>query len=417
VILCGIRLRTLGAGAALAASAGAVLEPPPAPAPPPASAPAPPSQPAARLDVQPPTGIDDELHAITPGVAMKREFDRIAEKTNIRFGVANTFLLQQASGGPGRRTAASGDLDLLAKWTAVGAGTKDTGVLAFAAEYRYQIGDITPSALGGEIGTLVPTTNSFSERPMVVKEVYWDQRLADDHIRIAAGRIDPENLFGGHRLQSANTFFFNKAFSGNVSVAYPGPGLALAGQIKPVDWFYLTAGITDANGSATIGNFQGVFDDLEFLYFTEAAILTDFKDLGQGRYRLALWHIDERDYAGKPSDAGFTISADQDFGKSVTVFARYGHADADVTNITDSAQLGAGIKSVLTQDDLLGAAVAWSSPKTDSKRDEKVLEFFDRLQITETSQFTLGVELIFDPSNAPDDDLLGVFSARLRIAF
>ena len=28
-----------------------------------------------------------------------------------------------------------------------------------------------------------------------------------------------------------------------------------------------------------------------------------------------------------------------------------------------------------------------------------------------------GIEVIFDPSNAPDDDVLGVFSARLRVSF
>jgi len=400
----------------------------PAPTSPPAEAGQEASEPAAEVsepieavpdqkDPFPPTTISEELSAIRPGIRLKREFDKFAAETNIQLGVANTLLFQQASGGPGNRSAASGDLDLLAKWTAIGAGTSDTGIVAFAAEYRYQIGDRVPSTLGGEIGTLTPTTNGFSERPMVVKELYWDQRLFDDHFRFAIGRIDPENLFGGHRLQSANTFFLNKAFSGNPSVAYPGQGLAGAAQIKPTDWFYLTAGITDANGKATVNNFIGFFDDAEFFYFAEAGFTPKIKGLGTGRYRIAVWHIDDREDANKPSDQGFTISCDQDLGERFIVFLRYGHADGDVTGITDSVQGGVGYKGLFGKENMLGVAAAWSSPSNNDLRDEKVVEVFQRFQITETAQFTVGVETIFDPSNAPDDDVLGVFSARLRLSF
>ena len=409
---------TAAAGAQPVAPPTAPPEAPAEPSPPPEVEPArtplslqPPTDPF------PPTTVEGELAQIRPGVAIKRYLDQLAERTNIRFGFANTILFQQASGGPGNRSGAGGDLDLLARWTAVGAGTKDTGVLAFAAEYRYQIGNRAPSALGGEIGTLLPTTNGFGERPMVVKELYWDQRLFEDRLRFALGRIDPENLFGGHRLQSANTFFLNKAFSSNPTVAYPGPGLAAAVQIKPVPWLYIDGGITDANGKATVGNFEGFFDAGEFLAFAEAGVTPTIEGLGTGRYRVALWHIDSREDAGVSSDQGITVSLDQDIGATFIVFARYGHADGDVTGVTNSVQGGVGIKDVLGAENMLGIAAAWSEPKGDGRRDEKVLEVFQRFQVTETAQFTVGAEVIFDPSNAPDDDVLGVFSARLRISF
>ncbi|MFN0012657.1 MAG: carbohydrate porin [Phycisphaerales bacterium] len=368
-------------------------------------------------DGRPPTGTEGELDEIRPGVAIKRELDRIAAKTNVRFGFANTILFQQASGGPGERTAAGGDFDLLAKWTAIGAGTKDTGILAFAGEYRYQIGDLTPSALGGQIGTLLSTTNGFGERTPCVKELYFDQRLFEDRFRFVIGRVDPENLFGGHRMQSANTFFLNKAFSTNPTIAFSGSGLAGAAQIKPVPWFYAHGGIADANGSATTSNFKGFFQDGEFLAFAEAGFTPTIEGLGSGRYRIALWHIDARENAGRPSDEGFSISCDQDLGEILLVFARYGHADGDVTNVENSVQVGAGIKDVLGKENLLGIAAAWSEPSGSGRRDEKVIEVFQRFQVTEVVQATVGVEVIFDPSNAPGDDVVGVFSARLRISF
>jgi hypothetical protein len=200
-------------------------------------------------------------------------------------------------------------------------------------------------------------------------------------------------------------------------VAYPGPGFAAAAQIKPTSWLYIDGGITDANGKATVGNLEGFFDDHEYLAFGEIALTPTIEGVGAGRYRLALWHIDERDDAGKPSDQGITVSLDQDLGKTFIVFARYGHADGDVTGVTNSVQGGVGIKDVLGAENMLGLAGAWSEPKGEGKRDEKVFEVFQRFQVTETAQFTVGAQVIVDPSNAPGDDVLGVFSARLRISF
>jgi hypothetical protein len=360
---------------------------------------------------------EEELDLIHPGVTLQREFDRIAEKTNIRFGLANTLLFQQASGGPGLRNAGGGDLDLLAKWVGIGAGTRDTGTLVLHGEYRYQIGDQAPAALGGQIGTLLKTTNGFGERPMVMKEAYWDQRLFEDRFRFVVGRVNPEILFGGHKLQSADTFFLNQAFSINPTVAYPGPGMAALAQIKPTSWLSIHGGITDANGQATTTDFEGFFKNHEYLEFGEVGLTPTIDGVGAGRYRLALWHIDAREQANQPGDNGFTVSCDQDFGESLIVFARYGHADGSVTNVTDSVQTGVGVKDLLGKDSMFGAAVAWSAPKAEGERDEKTIEVFQRFQITQTIQFTLDAQAIFDPSNAPGDEVLGVFSARLRISF
>jgi porin len=426
--IIGLIWTTAGLASVRAAHAAQAPEPPAPPAPEesPVEGPATDAQPEEVLpaepqeqsptDPLPPTGVEEELSLIRPGLLLKREFDELAAKTNLRLAVAHTLLFQQATGGMGDRDAGGGDLDLLAKWTAIGAGTKDTGILAFAAEYRYQIGDQAPSALGGQLGTLTGTTNGFGERPMIVKEFYWDQRLFEDRFRYAIGRIDPENLFGGHRLQSANLYFLNKAFSSNPTIAFPGPGLAAAAQIKPVPWLYIDGGITDANGSATASNFDGFFEEHEYLGFVEAALTPTIGGVGSGRYRVALWHIDSRKDAGKPSDRGVTISLDQDIGKVFTVFLRYGHADGDVTGVANSVQGGVGIKGVAGDEGLLGLAAAWSEP-TGDRRDEKVFEVFQRFQINETIQFMIGAQLILDPSNAPEDDALGVFSARLRVSF
>ena len=353
-----------------------------------------------------------------PFVYLRKQSEELYEKTGLKLGLAYTMLFQQASGGPGDRSAGGGDLDLLASWTAIGRGTKDTGTVYFAAEYRNQIGSQPPSALGGEIGSLTGTTNGFSERPMVVKEVYWKQALFDGRFVWGLGRVDPENLFGGHKLQSQNLYFLNQAFSTNPTVPYPGSGFAIAAAYKPVDWFYVGGGIDNANGSTTSITIDEFFDEAEFLTFAEAGYTPTIEDLGKGRYRISLWHIDAREKAGTPSDQGISLIADQELGKRTTAFARYAWADEGLRSVRQLVEGGIVRNGLLGgADDQTGFAAAWLQPSEEDLRDQYVLEVYQRFQVTAQTQLTFDAQLILDPSDAPDDDAVGVFSVRLRFAF
>jgi porin len=342
----------------------------------------------------------------------------LEEATGLRVGMAYTMLFQQATGGQGHRTGAAGDIDLLAKWTLLGRGTKNTGQLVFASEYRHQIGSHTPSDLSGEIGTLLGTTNGFTERTVVVKELYWVQRLFEDRLRIGVGRADPENLVGGHRLQSQNTAFLNKAFSTNPTIAYPGSGTTAGVSVRPVEWFYATVGAVNADARTTTIGVEELFGNWNLFTFAEAGFTPTISELGAGRYRVAAWHIDEREDAEKPEDQGISIILEQDFGGMWQAFARYGYADAEVSGVRHLVEGGFGVKGLLgSKDNLTGVAIANANPQSGDTRDETVVEAFHRWQVTAQSQFTVGAQAIISPGNAPDDDVLGVFSVRLRLSF
>jgi hypothetical protein len=363
-----------------------------------------------------PNSITQQLDRMRVGVALNRRLIEFEKKTNLRFGLANTMLFQQASAGPGERTVASGDLDLFLRWTAIGAGTPETGTLYFSTEYRYQIGDGTPADLGRTIGTLIPTVDGFGERPFVAKELYWDHRVAEGKFRYGIGRIDPGNLFGSHRLQSANSYFLNKAFSGTPATDNPGPGLTAAAQWTPTKLFAITAGVADANGSATLNRVERFFEDGELFTFVEAALLPTIAKLGAGKYRLAAWHRDSQKSTGRPSDYGWTLTLDQNVGEKRIAFARYGWSDARLTGISNSVQAGVAFEDAFVDRGVFGVAAAWADPSAAGQRNEKILEAFQRFQLTDVLQFTVGAQAIFDPSLAPDDHVLGVFSVRLRLA-
>mgnify|MGYP003835012195 FL=1 len=159
-------------------------------------------------------------------------------------------------------------------------------------------------------------------------------------------------------------------------------------------------------------------DEGDFFYAVEAGITPNIESLGRGRYRVMYWYMDARPDLNSPSDQGISIIADQDIGERVLVFARYGHSDADITNIQNMGQVGVGVRGLLgSSDDFSGLAASYAEPPGQGARDEKVVEIFHRFQLTMRTQFTVGAQLILDPSNDPDDDALGVFSFRFRFDF
>lgn len=357
-------------------------------------------------------GITPETDPLSP---LMRLLAGVRDKTGLTVGGAYTMLLQQASGGPGRRTAAAGDIDLMVSWKKQFNET-DSIRINSSFEYRFQIGSITPAQLGPEIGTLIPTTNSFNERPPVVKELFYDQTLLDGKLRWIFGRIDPENYIGGHRLQSANTFFLNKAFSSNPAIAYPSIGLGAGAMVRPVDWFYMFAGATDVNASITRTGFDTAFETGEVFAFAEVGGITNIAGLGSGRQRLSLWHSDASSVKNRPSDQGVSISVDQELGERAAVFLRAAYSDATVTNVRHLYEGGFGFKGLTGIDnDYTGIALAYAAPP--NGRAETIVEVFQRFQLALRTEFTVGAQLIVNPGNAPNVGSYGIFECRFRISF
>lgn len=379
---------------------------------------------------QPPSSTLQELDAAAPVVGgeiwrdpfgeLGRASRDLEKSTGLKIGFAYTALFQQVLGGAGDPNGAGGDVDLLMKWTLLGRDTKDPGALVVNAEYRHEIGQQPPSVLAGEIGAAIATTNGFGERPIVVKEAYWSQRLFDGALRLGIGRMDPENLVGGHALQSANLYFLNKAFSGNPSIAYPGSGLAAAVGWRPNEDWYLAAGIANAYGNTTTAEFESLFDEWDLFSFGEAGITPSIDGLGQGRYRVAVWNTAARDREGEPArddDHGFNLVLDQEFGGHLRGFARYGYSDGALTGIRNLVEAGGAYEGLLGAKSLTGAAVAFVDTIGADRANETIGEVFHRFQLSEQSQLTASVQLILDPADNADDDLLGVFSLRFRVAF
>jgi hypothetical protein len=66
---------------------------------------------------------------------------------------------------------------------------------------------------------------------------------------------------------------------------------------------------------------------------------------------------------------------------------------------------------------MTGLAASFADPRSNASREEKVVEVFQRIQLSRFTQFSAGFQMVFDPGNNPDEDDFQLLYARLRHAF
>jgi len=358
-----------------------------------------------------------------PLIFLSKKTDALADATGLRLAVAYTMPLFQATGSPGDRSAGAADLHFISTWTLLGRDTKNTGQLIVSGDYRFKIGSQPPSALRGQVGTLIGITSGFSDRQWALEQAYWSQRLLNGRLNFIIGRADPGFFIGTHWLQSVDVSFMNRHFSGHPSMVAPGDTPLAGLSIRPGSGrlFYVTGGASNAYGETTKIELGSLFNNWDLFTFGEVGITPTFK-VGRGRYSVAVWHMAERHRDNLPADTGVTVSANQAVGDKLTFFARYGYAGATLdqpgSDVQHLAQGGVGARGLFGHlEDLAGVAFSTAIPGNRTLRTEKVLEVFYRKQVTGHTQISLGAQAIFDPSRAATADTVGVFYVRLRTTF
>ena len=349
-----------------------------------------------------------------------RELDeKLEESIGLDLGLAYTILYQHATEARGPRDAAGGDLDFFGTWRLLGDEEGDNvGKIGFFTETRHSYTSISPAELKDSIGSLWKTTDGFDTQDFSLTQLWWQQDLFHNRLAFRIGKIDQGNLINTNRLKSDDLFFVNQAFSGNPALPFPGTGLGAAVFGIPVEPLYILASFGDANGDKTKAGFDTFFDDAEYIAAVEVGLRPLFEKIWRGNYRFTFWHIDEREKKGIPSGEGVALSFDQEITQHVMALLRYGYADDGGTDVRHILSGGVAIKDPFgTTDDLLGVGLAWGEPQDRALRDQYVAEAFYRVQVTPNIQLTPGYQVIINPSENPDDDVIGVFEIRFRLAF
>jgi hypothetical protein len=348
----------------------------------------------------------------------------LSENARLDIGFRATFGFQQASGGPGERSAAEQDYRIYGTWHAFNWEPENKGSAGnfyFRTEYRDEMfTKIPPAFLANEIGTLFTTTYGFDQHDPALVQFYYEQFLMDGDLRLRFGKIDPDDYFNLGRWADDYRYFMNTLFSAFPGANHPSGGLGMNAQYSISPEWTVTAGFSDVQGRKTESGFETFFGDFDVFAAADITWSPTFDGLGKGNYRFGVEHRDASENKGSDRDNGFYINIDQEICKDVAPFLRFWHGEGDATGVETALSGGIAMENCFNRPgDAFGVGFGFDIPKDDDLGHdmEYAAEIFYRLQLTRTMQWSLGYQGIINPALDPNHDLVGVFETRLLIEF
>ena len=357
-------------------------------------------------------------HVISDAIEPYYRWKRCLKKRyGLSLGMDFNVLYQGATASLGDQEAAGGVWRLYGHWEVFGRDAPTTGEVVFRIENRHRIStDLAPSELGAALGSLYKTANSFDSWGWGMTNLQWQQWFANGRYGIAVGQVDLRDWVDTFDLSNWRTALLSAA------VTYPtnplpaaGLGGAIFAYFRKCNTPYVVAGFSDANGHPSDWRWDTFFDAQEYYAFVEAGWTPSFERKDHDNIRITCWHQDATAVKGKPEGWGVSFSAAWMFGDRFAPFLRGGYAEGGLAPSEAAVVAGLGIHR--KSHDLFGVALGWGRPHAADLRDQKTAEVFYRLQVSQNLGITPDVQVIVDPSRNPGEDVIGVFSLRLQLAF
>jgi len=262
----------------------------------------------------------------------------------------------------------------------------------------------------------------FSNIGWALTNLFWGQHLIENRVGFVAGVVDSSDYVDVYGLFNPWTDFSNLAFSTDPTIPAPDQGLGAAARMMATPNIYIIGGFTDANGDPTDpGNaFSSFFDHAEFFTHLEVGWAASLEKAFTDNIHLTAWHVDKRKQANTPDGWGLAFSFSRLFAEKWGPFLRAGYAKDGGALWEKSVSAGLGYYTRKSSD-LIGLGLNWCRPSSDTfgpgLDDQYTAEVFYRIQVLKTLTLTPDVQLLFDPAQNPDENLIAVFGIRARINF
>jgi carbohydrate-selective porin OprB len=264
---------------------------------------------------------------------------------------------------------------------------------------------------------------------LYVANVYLKQKLFDDKLMLAFGKITFPNYFDENKIGSWN--FFSHSLARNQ--VFPHRYHTLGALVR-YDWteaFYLQGGITDGDGIRDETGLNTSFDgDNHWVSMLEAGIKTRTAGGLAGNYRFDIWNdgreLARHDGTGtKKDNVGFGVSFDQKLTEPWGLFFRCGFVDGEVNTFgqywswgttyqepfagREKDVVGFGMGQGLTDDDYRTANNATSS--------ETIFELYYKIVFNACMSLQLDCIYLHNTgANAANDDTI-LPGVRLKAVF
>ena len=288
------------------------------------------------------------------------------------------------------------------------------------------------------------------DRFIDITQLYYEQSLLDEALKVRVGKLD---LTGGFECQGCpvafdgNSYandetaqFLNGALGNNSTIPFPDNGLGIVFYLQPAEWWYVSAGVGDAQADARETGFNTTFNgDHYFLYVFETGVAPQLpSDNGplQGTYRLGLWldpqPKDRNDGNGvEIDDIGFYLSFnqallkennDEDDSQGLAGFVRYGWANDEVNEIEHFWSVGAQYQGLIPtrDDDVLAFGVAQgflSNSAGFSASHETIAELYYNVKITPWLNITPNIQHVTNPGGNETVNDAVVLGVRVQMTF
>ena len=378
--------------------------------------------------------------------------DKLVDKAiEIEFSVTNIYQ-QNVRGGRSKHRRQGGhtgsyDLEISADiQTLLGI---EGGSLFMHTEGSWSRTDIDATSVGSAFGV---NADAAGRRSMDITELWYEQAMFDDALRIRLGKLDitggfecrgcPVSFDGSAYANDETAQFLNSALVNNSMIPFPAFGLGVIVHYSPVEWWYASVGVIDAQADGRGAGFRTTFHGEDyFLYTFETGVtpqLDSAKGPLQGAYRAGFWNDPQPKANSDGSkkyrdDVGFYLSCDQllvkenadaDDSQGLGVFFRFGYADGKRNDITNFWSIGFQYQGLLDgrDDDVLGLGFAQgifsnSADMTYTDDYESVVELYYNAQVTPWLNVSPSAQYISNPGGDKSVSDAVVLGVRAQMAF
>ena len=396
--------------------------------------------------------LHDLLSKELPGIN-----DKLANSgLEIGFGLTQIYQ-QNVRGGISRhrragRYAGSYDLELIADLQKL-LGIEGANLFMHTEGFWSKSGGIDGPSVGSAFGV---NGDGYPRNAMVITEFWYEQSMLDGQFLFRVGKMDLTGGFDCHGCPVAfdtsafanneTSQFLNGALVNNPTIPLPDYALGAAVFYNPIDWWYVAAGVVDAQNDFRETGFKTAFGDEDyFFYIFETGVTPKLaSDNGplQGAYRVGLW-VDGQDKFrfsnGKRyrDDTGFYLSCDQmicrentnpEDSQGLGLFARFGYANSDLNDIGNFWSLGAQYQGLIDgrDDDVLGLGFAQgifsdfataNSGAGFTDDHETVAELYYSTTITPRLNISPSIQYISNPGGNRTTSDSVAFGLRLQMTF
>jgi len=330
------------------------------------------------------------------------------------------------------RFSGSYDLELTANLRAL--LNVEAGRLYTHAEGSYSRG-IDPYAVGSFFHV---NGDALGDRAIDVTELWYEKSWLDGVLTVRLGKIDFTGGFecrgcsvsfdGSLYANDETARFLNLALVNNPTIPLPLAALGVIVHCMPADWWYVSAGMQDAEGDRRESGLATTFDgDDYFLYILETGLAPRLRSARgplQAAYRFGLWY-DPRPKGNSDSeqtyrnDVGFDTTCDQmlwkeddrpDDQQGLGAFVRYGYTDAGRNDLTQFYSGGLQYQGLVPSRDEDVVGLGWARGLfSDQARisfpegHESVVETYYNAQLANWSHVTPSVQYVAHPSGRGRD--------------